>query len=536
MSEFLLLVGLALFISGGAMYFVHAYQHDSRWVVSSVLFPFVVPLYYRRNWDDLQVAALVQSAGLAMTVSGALMLTFQSDRPEGLVSQRDSALTAGVKESYSGFVDSERALKLLIRHGPGTPLSGRLNGEDFTPDRVELIDNTLRLIKGRPYWPEREIEVVFPEGSIDLSQKTKRAVGPDTVDAPVMRVTWLDERGQPVTEVFDGGYRLEIEAVPATDNKLSGFIQLMLPDRLESFVGGDVTVLTNHLRYVGGEVDLRFDHEDTLRYVAASYVRTQYSAPDIAGVSFADVQMDTLAGSGRLLATVALKDGREGRHVVVLGKSDSGWYALGPESMAATGAAGFKPVYALVVSETEAARVVEERTRSAPVARKGNERTMAFADLDSLSGQGAIVAYRSGRSEQGVLRGLRRERLVVEAIKGGGTVEYLVPADELAQLKLNNGDIVRIEGAAPVAVVTQSSAPSAAPAGNPAAAALMVGDHDISVYMNRSVTVVSSSGKTTTGVLRGLGKEGLVVETQVGAGKLDYIVPLDQFQSIDFAK
>lgn len=536
MSEFLLLLGLTLFVSGAAMYLAHAYRHDPRWVVSSLLFPFAVPLYYRRHWSELQVAGFVQCAGLAMAVSGALMLAFQSDRPEGLLKDADSVLTAGASESDSGFVDSERALNLLVRHGPGTPLSGRLNGVRFVPDRVELINDTLRLIKGRAYWPEREIAFSFPAKSIDLEKGVKRAIAPDSPDAPELRVTSQDEKGQLVSEVYRGGYRLEFELVPVAANKLSGYIQLMLPDAFESFVGGDVTVVTNHLRYVDGVVNVRFDHEDTLKYVASEYLRTQYAAPDIASIDFDGVQMDTLSGTGQMHATVTLKDGRQGQHVVLLNKSDSGWYALGPESMAATQTAGYKSVYELVVPVTEAPRVTEERTRATPAARKASERTMAFQDMGALNGQGAVVEYRSGRSEQGVLRGLRKDRLVLEAIKGGGKVEYLISADELAQLKLNSGDIVRLEGAGSVAAAKSAVTPTEKPAEKPTAAPLMVGERDISAYLNRSVTVLATTGKSTTGILRGINKDGVVVETQVGAGKLDTIVPVAQFQSIDFAK
>ena len=66
MSTFLLLVGLAMFISGAAMYMAHAARHDPRWVAGSIFMPVVVLLYYRRHWDELWMGALVQAAGLVM--------------------------------------------------------------------------------------------------------------------------------------------------------------------------------------------------------------------------------------------------------------------------------------------------------------------------------------------------------------------------------------------------------------------------------------------------------------------------------------
>lgn len=539
MSVFLLLVGLALFLSGAAMYFAHAARNEPRWIASSVLFPFVVPLYYRRHWNELYMAAFVQSTGLAMAVAGGLMLAFQADRPAGLVEQRSGLLSASTRVSDSGFVDSERAMQLLVRHGPGTPLAGRVHGHVFKPDRVEFINDTLRLIEGPQFRPVREIAISFPPGIIDIAAGAKRAFAPDGENLPEIRVSWLDDQGQPETEVFRGGYRLEFEMVPLVRNRMSGYVQMMLPDRLESYVGGDTMIITSHLRYMGDEVDRNWDHEDTLRFVAEEYLRTQYPTPDIDVVSFSNMTMDSVEGVGEATASVKLKDGRVGNHVVILGKREQGWYVRGPESSAATDAAGYKPIYSAIVQVASPSRVEATRLAAASTqaAQKVVERTLAFEQLATLSGQGAVVEYRSGRREQGVLRGLRKDRLVVESMKAGGVVEYLLSASELSLLRMNNGDVIRIAGVesstAAATPATTATAPAAATA---AAQPLMVGDQDISKYLNRSVKVVATTGKTTTGVLRGVSKDGLVIETLVGGGKMDYIVPVDHFASIEFAR
>lgn len=533
MSVFLLLVGLALFISGAAMYLAHAARHDPRWVLGSVLFPFVVPLYYRRNWNELYMAAFVQSTGLAMAVAGGLMLAFQADRPAGLVEQRTGLLSASARVTDSGFVDSERAMQLLVRHGPGTPLAGRVHGHVFSPDRVEFINDTLRLIEGPQFRPEREIAISFPPGSIDIAAGAKRAFAPDGENLPEIRVSWLDGQGQPETEVFRGGYRLEFEMVPVVRNRMSGYVQMTLPDHLESYVGGDTMIITSHLRYIGDTVDRSYDHEDTLRYVAEEYLRTQYPTPDIDDVSFSNMTMDSIEGRGQATASVRLKDQRVGNHVLILSKRDQGWYVQGPESAAATDAAGYKPIYSAIVQVAAAPRVEAARAAAAPAPAKAVERTLEFAQLGTLSGKGAVVEYRSGRREQGVLRGLRKDRLVLEAMKAGGVVEYLVSESELALLRMNNGDVIRLPGVAEETAAAPAAAPTTA--STAATQPLMVGDQDISKYLNRSVKVVATSGKTTTGVLRGLTKDGLVIETLVGGGKMDYIVPVSQFASIDFA-
>lgn len=533
MSTFLLLVGLALFISGGAMYLAHAARNDPRWVAGSIFFPFVVPLYYRRHWDELHIAGLLQSAGLTMFVAGVLIMLFQSVRPEGLVTvdEKGHAFSSLSAQQDSGFVDSGRALKSLLRHGPGTPVSGRVHGRKFLPDRVEFLDNTLRLTEGATFRPDREIAIRFPEGSIDPTQQVKRAIAPDAVDVPEIQLSWRGEDGQPVTEIFRGGYRLEFELAPLVRNKMSGYIQLMLPDRWESFVGGDMTVITSHLRYVGEEVDRHFDHEDTMRYLAEEYLRSQYPEADIDNVEFSNLTLDPVAGTGETLVAVQLKDGRVGNHVIKVGKSEFGWSVLMPESAAATEAAGYKPVYSIMQALASQQRPEQKIVKPAAPVRKSVERTLAFVQLESLGGKAATVEYRNGRREQGILRGMRKDRLVLETHKGGGVVEYLIAENELARLRMGTGEVINLAG---YTVPTAST--TAAQTSTSAATPVIIGNTDLAPYMNRTVKVVASSGKTTIGVLRGATvKNGIVIETQVGAGKVDYIVPAAEFVSISYA-
>jgi hypothetical protein len=175
MDTFLLLVGLAIFASGAAMYLAHAAQHEPRWVAGSIFVPFIVPLYYRRHWEELQLAGLLQAAGLAMTLAGVFMLVFEPEKPSSFV-DRDGTQMSSRKDGYSGFVDSDRALTLLTRHGPGTSAAGRMHGRQFTPDRVELIDGVLRLRQGYSFVPELEV-AVFLGDVTETRGRLKRVCG-----------------------------------------------------------------------------------------------------------------------------------------------------------------------------------------------------------------------------------------------------------------------------------------------------------------------------------------------------------------------
>lgn len=531
MSTFLLLVGLAMFISGAAMYMAHAARHDPRWVAGSIFMPVVVLLYYRRHWDELWTGALVQAAGLVMAVAGLFMMFFQSAQPDGLLDAGRGTVQSGVMAGQSsGFVDSERALKLLVRQGPGTRLQGRIHGQDFEPDRVDLIDGVLRMRQGGGFFPEREIAIVFGDAAV-LGERIKRAVAPGQADVPEVHVSWRDAQGQPQTDIIRRGYRLEVDLAPGARNRLSGYLQIVLPDRWESYASGDVDVITSHLRYRGDEVDRHFDHEDTLRYVAEEYLRSQYSAPDIDGMEFSGVVMDALDGRGGMHAAVRLKDGRTGQHVVKLARNEFGWSVLMPESAAATEAAGYKPVYNVLPPEGLTRAVAQKEARKAAAPAGAAERTLAFADLGSLTGSGAALQFVDGRREQGVLRGMRKGRLVVEAMKAGGTVEFLVADGELATLRLNSGEVIRLAGVTvPAAGATRTAAVEA---GGPV---VTPGGLDLTRFLNKSVKVVAKDGKTTVGVFRGVNRDRLVVETLVGGGKVDYSVPERQLESIDFSR
>lgn len=531
MSAFLLLVGLTLFISGGAMYMAHAARHEPRWIVASMLLPVMVPLYYRRHWDELQIAGLLQSSGLVMALAGGLMLAFQAAPAGESGTSRDGTVFSSSKsQGYAGFVDSSRALRLLAKLGPGVAVAGRLNGSAFNPDRVELIDGVLRLSQGRGFIPDHEIAIIL--GDIELKDgRLKRVIGPYGGTVPEIQLLSRDAAGQSFTQVFRRGYRLDLELAPTVPGKLAGYMQLTLPDAQESFAGGDLEVLTSHLRYRNGEVDRTFDHADTVHFVAEDYLHSQYKEGAIADIAFSSTALDVLEGRADTQARVTLDDGRVGSHLIKLAKTEYGWSVLGKETAAATEAAGFKPVYNVLPPEgwRDARPVVSEKPARKAAAPKAAERDMAFADLSALTGQGAELRFADGRVVQGVLRGMSKDRLLVDAIKGGGTIQFRVAPGELLSLRMNSGDVIRLAGAR---AGTSSAAAAAASA---PAATVSVGGTDVTRFINKSVKVVTADGKTTSGVFRGVQKDRLVIEVAVGGGKVDYTVPSAQLVSIDFA-
>lgn len=535
MTTFLVLVGVAMFAGAAAMSIAYAARHDPRWIAGTLLFPVVIPLYYRRHWEDLHVAAMVQAAGFLLLVAGLLIIQFQGRAPDGLV-QAPAGELAYTPDSrqQSGFVDSERATYLQVKHRSSRGVSGRVQGRPFHPDRVELVDGVLRLVEGRGFFPDREIAIDLSGRPMELHSRVRRTISPETLMPPPVTISWLDHNGQPASQLIRRGYRLDLEFIPLTEGRLAGQLQITLPDAGESYATGEFVAQTSFLRYRGDEVDRSFDHEDTLRYVGEVFLASQYEAAGIEAVSYDDLKMDSLHGTGEARATVLLADGREARHVLKFARGSMGWSVQVPESATATEAAGFLSVYRVL----PAAPATPERSRASTVSAVPVqvEREVAFGDLAALAGRGALVEYRSGRREEGVLRGLRKERLVVETTKAGGVVQYQVAEAEIAAIRLSSGEVLRLAGSPSAARVPEKTSQKPAPAApaETAAPSPAVAGVDLGPLMNRNVRVTTRDGKVTLGVLRGVNaRNRLVVETLVGGGKIDYTVPVDQVSTIE---
>jgi hypothetical protein len=532
MTSFYLLFGLAIFAAGAAMYVAHASRHEPRWVAASFFFPFVVPLYYRRHWDDLRLAAMLQAGGLAMIVAGGLMVAVQlSSAPSTL---EGGGFPADGGAMRSGFVDSEEALQLLVRQERERMLGGRVAGGKFRLSRAELLNGVLRFIEGDGTYPDREVAIFLGDGARSLGDRLGLNVAPDDTDAPMILISRRGEDGMPVSEQITSGYRLELQLFPGKRDKLSGQVRMMLPDVDRSYLVGEFVAITSHLRYVGDEVDRDFDHEDTLFFVAEEFLGTQYGEGDVEQVSFSQTRMRVLDHLAETIATVQLRDGREARHVIRFARAEFGWTVQVPESMAATEAAGFQAVYRMMPEEV-ATRTARPRPTPSARAVPAREVAIEFGQLPDYAGRAATVEYVGGRREEGVLRGLRRNRLVLEATVAGGKVEYLVSPEELAAVRLAGAEVLRLQAAAPVAATAIEPAPAATVAPASAGPATMAGGRDFAAFLNRSVTVVTVDGKTITGVFRGISRERLMIESIVGTGTVNQPVAVEQLANIDFA-
>lgn len=122
---------------------------------------------------------------------------------------------------------------------PEGTAAGRIHGSGFFCERATLQGGTLGLRQGRGWPPELGLTVVLGGRRGEGWSGTAVEVRPDRAP-PVPRVVlrWKDERQQPVSRTFTGGYALKVVFGRAANGRMPGKIYICLPDNAKSFVAG----------------------------------------------------------------------------------------------------------------------------------------------------------------------------------------------------------------------------------------------------------------------------------------------------------
>ena len=227
---------------------------------------------------------------------------------------------------------------------------------------------------------------------------------------------------------------------------------------------------------------------------------------------------------GVSIATIELVNGRIERRRLQFDRADIGW-AVRP---------GAVEVTVLQDAGDSTLRLVQPgatASRSQAVVEVPPPVTMTFADLEGLKGRPVKIVQRDGRVREGVLTGLRRNRLMVESIVQGGTVELSFAETELSHLVLASGQQVLLPAAqqAESRSTAQETSPESAPVAGPeleqAQPESALEANDASLYtqlLGKQVTITSRDTRTRTGVLTAATERELTLTVRVGAGNLEY--------------
>ncbi len=536
MAELLIIVGVSALIitTLGLMHEAGSRGHSS-------LF-FLVPLVslgqvqshweYYRWWALGRVAAVLTTAvGIGLfVVTGGSLAGDASVQP--VSSQSGQVLRGEKKASSTAFVSSEESALLVVAR-QGKRLTGRLHGETFRYDRVALIDGVMTLSQGEGFLADLEVRILLGWNPEDITERRTLIVGPSDEDGPVVHLSWKPEnQDYPETRIFDGGYRMELALAPLDTGQLSGSLVLVMPDSFKSYLAGDFTAHTNHLRYRNGQVDLYFDHEDTLAYVAEEFLRTQFPEGAVSTIEARHVTLRRTENSGQVMAVVELSNGAVQERTVRLEKSDVGW-AVVAGSMETRVTTPAKEGGLELVTPSAEKPAEPERAAPEPIMQ-------TFPELVAYENQSVVLETTGGRTLEGVLRKVDGDRLWLVMNVGSGNVERSVGADELQSLTLSSGQRVRLtvpggDQSAADEPADSPSTPSQAVESAPAEPAepAAVANSELKALLGKNVTIEANEGPSRTGILQAVADDHLTLSVPLGAGNMEYFYDIDSIRHIE---
>ena len=344
-------------------------------------------------------------------------------------------------------------------------------------------------------------------------------ITPAESGGPPVHVSWKPEgRSYPETRIFKEGYRLELALAPLGDQQFTGALQLVLPDTLRSYLVGDFTVQTNHLRYRNGKVDLFFDHADTLGYVAREYLHTQFPAGAVASIRIENVNLRRASREGEVQARVELRDGTVERRRLQLEENSVGW-AVTPGSMETR-------VLAAGAAETADSRVPGASAPGASPSPAVTVRLHRFTDLASYLGQRVTVTERDGSVSSGTLTRVNEQRLWLEMTMGAGRAEITLRQDSVRELMLADGTRLLLD--------TDGGGSAAAP--SPEGPAPEQGGTPYQGLIGGPVTVTLESGERHRGTLVDVDEKRVTLAVAMGSGKVEYFYDVGNVAAIEEAQ
>ena len=511
MAETLLLAGLALFVTG-TLYCMRE-ARDTDGAPGAFLLPLASLSWVRTQWDRVRWAALCRLAGVALLVVGAAMLVLR--QPEVLENPRQLFAASAPQElagsrrlDLTSYVSAEEAIRVAIREDANPELSGRVLGQDFLPERVQLVDGVLSIRQGEGFFPDMEVRILFHEDPLPVSARTTFRVRPEAEQPPEIHLS-RRERGSayPETTIIRSGYRMEMQLAPLGD-QLTGFLQLILPDEKRSFLSGDFNAYTSNLRYRDGRVDIAHDHPDTLEHVARSYLEGRFSSGTIRSLEFADTRMESIRGSGRTMARLELDGGHVEERELVLDRTDVGWVVRPGASRSRVLKAGDEEI-------GEDAREAMD--------------TIAFADLELFRGERLTLIRQEGDPRTGVLHQMDEERVYLQARVEGSTLELQVPREELAGVLLPDGEQRILEEVARAQAEREERASEAQGVSEDATEQV----RDWEALEGSRVRIHTVEGRTRSGTLVEVRDELLTLEVRAGAGTMRYFFHPDEIESLE---
>ncbi len=149
-----------------------------------------------------------------------------------------NSVTTGSRPSTSPGDDLGWTLNLTDVTIPDAPLTGRINGRTFAPQRMTFQGDTLNFRQGNKRPPDLGLMIVFyVKGGRELAGKSI-TITTNNDTAPKVLLRWKNDQGQPVSQYYQRGYALRMDFNPLSGNRLTGKVYFCAPDEARSYAAG----------------------------------------------------------------------------------------------------------------------------------------------------------------------------------------------------------------------------------------------------------------------------------------------------------
>lgn len=260
MAAILILAGLLIFLLSWLWLVWRAFVFKPYWGLA-VIFPplLIVFILLHGRQAVLPLVTLIISVGVVLT--GGYQLA--NEQPEQW------------QKVMAWQLFSVEKKQLVTQDGQ---IEGSVFGQRFLAHSAELDKNVLYLRENTDDDFAAQIKITLLSVP-DLQQKNGLFVDvlpDDRLPVPKIEVFWYDyERGQRLVKQINSDYTLRIALNSQPPNKLVGEFYLALAASQNTLIAGEMEVNSDKLRYLGMQVDLSYDHVQTIDYLLQSHSRAE---------------------------------------------------------------------------------------------------------------------------------------------------------------------------------------------------------------------------------------------------------------------
>lgn len=432
MEQLFLYSGITLFIAATMAASAYAFRENNRQGFMTLFIPFAFLSLYHRDWKRYRFLALAHSCGLGLMLAAVSLFWYQYQQysvfqaSHHIAENQEKALAN--QQSYFNKVSLRaRADRRLLK--------GQLLGQPFQFDHGELVNGQLRISHGNQFFPDLEVILYLGNRVIEQPESITLSINPQSDNAPQIHVLFRKPRSSfPTNHVIKNNYWLELSLFKDGKNRLSGYMQLMLPGQDEqalkgNAIAGEVEVYLDDLRYIGDRVDASYDSNETLAHVTRAELKTLYPEIDyVKRVTHATIEPYSEDLKGSAYAVAVLPSGDLMNIPVYLSKKSGEWRVIRKETKTTDLVAEMNEI----LKKIPAASIQEPKK----IEWQEVEFDYLLSHFEQYKGKEVSFTTINGGKQNGKLVSKSITQLVVETRLKKGTVEYYIPFDEVESVQV----------------------------------------------------------------------------------------------------